>query len=143
MEISSHPSGRRYALLTDLYQLTMLQAYMAEEMHDVAVFDLFARRLPKQRNYLIACGLDDALTYIESLHFDDDALAWLDTLGKFKAEFLEYLANFRFTGDVYGVPEGTVIFPNEPIVEVVASLPEAQIVETYILKPWLHRRFPG
>ncbi len=133
MEISSHPSGRRYALLTDLYQLTMLQAYVAEEMHDVAVFDLFARRLSKQRNYLIACGLDDALTYIESLHFDDDALAWLDTLGKFKVNFLEYLANFRFTGDVYGVPEGTVMFPNEPIVEVVAPLPEAQIVETYIL----------
>ncbi len=111
----------------------MLQAYFAEKMHDVAVFDLFARRLPEQRNYLIACGLDDALTYLESLKFDDDALTWLDTLGKFKTGFLEYLSNFRFTGDVYAVPEGTVIFPHEPIVEVVAPLPEAQLVETFIL----------
>ena len=126
-------TGRLYALLTDLYQLTMLQAYVIEDMFDTAVFDLFARRLPRQRNYLIACGLDDALVYLETLHFDDAALAYLASIGKFKAEFLDYLASFRFSGDVYAVPEGTVVFPGEPILEVVASLPQAQFVESFLL----------
>jgi len=127
------PSGQSHALLTDLYQLTMLQVYVVEGMQDTAVFDLFARRLPQHRNYLIGCGLEDALDYLESLCFDDDALGYLDTLGKFTSGFLEYLSGFRFTGDVYAVPEGTVIFPNEPIIEVVAPLPEAQFVETFLL----------
>ena len=127
------PPDRDLALLTDLYQLTMLQAYVREGMFDTAVFDLFARRLPQSRNYLIACGLDDALDYLSDLKFDRNALDYLSGLGHFTPEFLHWLAAFRFTGDVRALPEGTPVFPNEPILEVIAPLPEAQLVETFLL----------
>jgi len=133
MPISEAPCGQRYALLTDLYELTMLQAYVLEGMYETAIFDLFARQLPQHRNYLIACGLEDAIAYLESIQFDADALGYLDSLGKFRPEFLQYLADFRFAGDVFAVPEGTVVFPHEPILEVVAPMPQAQIVETFLL----------
>jgi nicotinate phosphoribosyltransferase len=121
------------ALLTDLYQLTMLQAYWREGMHDAAVFSLFVRRLPKTRNYLIACGLDDALAYLETLRFSEAALEYLSELPGFTTGFLEWLREFRFTGDVYAVPEGTPLFANEPMLEVVAPIAEAQLVETYLM----------
>jgi nicotinate phosphoribosyltransferase len=121
------------ALLTDFYQLTMLQAYFEEQMQDTAVFSLFVRRLPERRNYLLACGLDDVLTYLETLRFDDEALRYLRSLGRFSERFLEHLRHFRFTGDVYAVSEGTPIFPHEPILEVVAPIGEAQLVETFII----------
>ena len=121
------------ALLTDFYQLTMLQAYFEEQMHDTAVFSLFIRRLPERRNYLLACGLDDVLSYLETLRFDDDALRYLRSLGRFSERFLEHLARFRFTGDVYAVAEGTPIFPHEPILEVVAPIGEAQLIETFLI----------
>ncbi len=120
-------------LLTDLYELTMLQAYFEEEMHDVAVFSLFVRRLPERRNYLLACGLDDVLSFLETLEFDEAALAYLRSLGRFSGRFLKYLETFRFTGDVYAVPEGTPIFANEPIIEVAAPLAEAQLVEAFVM----------
>jgi nicotinate phosphoribosyltransferase len=121
------------ALLTDLYELTMLQAYWREGMLDEAVFTLFVRRLPPSRNYLLVCGLDDALRYLERVRFDRDALDFLAGLGHFRPEFLEWLAAFRFTGDVYAVPEGTPVFADEPILEVVAPLPEAQLAETFVM----------
>ena len=121
------------ALLTDLYELTMLQAYVLEGMMDTAVFDLFVRRLPPNRNYLVACGLQDVLGYLTALRFSRDSLDYLDSLGKFRPAFLDYLAAFRFTGEVRAVGEGTVVFPNEPILEVSAPLPEAQLIETYLL----------
>jgi nicotinate phosphoribosyltransferase len=121
------------ALLTDLYELTMLQAYVEEGMDQVAVFDLFSRRLPAQRNYLLACGLEDCLSYLEKLHFGEEALDYLQRLGQFKPAFLDYLKSFRFTGDVHAVQEGTPVFAGEPIIEVVAPLPEAQLVETFLL----------
>lgn len=121
------------ALFTDLYELTMLQAYFEEQMNDTAVFSLFVRRLPPRRNYLLACGLDDVLTYLETLRFDDDALRYLGTLGRFSARFLAHLEAFRFTGHVHAVPEGTPVFANEPILEVVAPIGEAQFVETFII----------
>src|ERR1051326_749090 len=102
-------------------------------MSDVATFDLFVRRLPKQRDYLIACGLEDVLQYLEDLHFSADSVAYLRSLRTFSESFLDYLGSFRFNGDVYAVPEGTAIFPNEPILEVVASIPEAQLVESYVM----------
>ena len=102
------------ALLTDLYELTMLEAYFEERMHETAVFSLFVRRLPDSRNYLLACGLDDVLAFLETLRFDDAALAYLDSLERFSDRFLRYLEHFRFTGDVHAVPEGTPIFPPEP-----------------------------
>ncbi len=120
------------ALFTDLYELTMLQAYFEEGMHDEAVFSLFVRRLPEQRNYLLACGLDDALTLLEELRFDSDSLAVLEAQG-FPGRFLQYLQGFRFTGEVFALPEGTPCFADEPLVEVVAPIAEAQLVETLVM----------
>jgi nicotinate phosphoribosyltransferase len=121
------------ALLTDLYELTMLQAFFDARMYETAVFDLFIRRLPPNRDYLVACGLEDVLQYLENLHFSSDSLAYLQSLGTFSQPFLNYLRSFRFSGDVFAVPEGTVVFANEPILEVVAPLPESQLVETYVM----------
>lgn len=123
----------KLALFTDLYELTMLQAYFEEEMTQEAVFSLFVRRLPPQRNFLLACGLDTVLNYLENLSFSDDDLAYLASLGKFSKRFLHWLRDFRFTGDVYAVSEGTPIFTNEPLLEIVAPLPQAQLVETYVM----------
>src|SRR5215468_7804971 len=121
------------ALLTDLYELTMLQSYFAEGMNDIAVFDLFIRRLPETRNYFIACGLEHVLDYLEALAFSEENIAGLTSLRCFTDSFLNSLHDFRFTGDVYAVPEGTVIFANEPLLEIVAPLREAQIVETFVM----------
>ena len=120
-------------LFTDLYELTMLQAYLEEGMTDEAVFSLFIRRLPPRRNFLLACGLDTVLKYLESLSFGDRALAYLASLGKFSDYFLSWLRDFRFTGDVYAVLEGTPVFANEPLLEIVAPLPQAQLVETLVM----------
>jgi nicotinate phosphoribosyltransferase len=124
---------RDVALLTDQYELTMLQAYRAEGMHERAVFSLFVRSLPEQRNFLLACGLDAALAYLETLHFSPDALAHLASTGTFDAGFLKWLGGLRFTGDVWAVPEGTPVFGEEPLLEVEAPLPEAQLVESFLM----------
>ena len=133
-ECASEPSAHNnLALFTDLYQLTMLQAYFEERMTERAVFSLFVRRLPPNRNFLIACGLDTVLDYLESLRFTQQDLSYLDTLKIFSDRFLSWLADLRFTGDVHAVREGTPIFANEPIIEVEAPLPEAQLIETYVM----------
>lgn len=121
------------ALFTDLYELTMLQAYYAEHMTGRAVFELFFRKLPSRRNYVMAAGLDDVLTYLENLRFSADELAWLQQQQQFSEAFLRQLADLRFTGDVYAVPEGSIVFANEPVLQVIAPLPEAQLIETYVL----------
>ncbi len=121
------------ALLTDLYQLTMTEAYLDEGMWDEAVFSLFARKLPARRNYLLAAGLDDALSYLEHLRFGAAALDWLAAQGRFSDRLLGWLERFRFSGDVDALPEGTPVFAQEPLLEVRAPLPEAQLVETYLL----------
>ncbi|WNG46272.1 nicotinate phosphoribosyltransferase [Archangium minus] len=121
------------ALLIDLYELTMVDAYLAEGLHDEAAFSLFVRRLPARRNYLLACGLEEALTYLETLRFSPEELAWLESLGRFSQQLLDWLEHFHFTGDVHAVPEGTPVFAEEPLLEVIAPLPEAQLVETYLL----------
>jgi nicotinate phosphoribosyltransferase len=126
-----HP--RTSALFTDLYELTMLRAYFERGMTDEAVFSLFVRTLPPRRNYLIACGLSDLLADIEALRFTDRDLTFLSSLGKFPTSFLEWLQAFRFTGEVHAVPEGTPIFANEPILEVIAPIAEAQLIETLVL----------
>ena len=120
-------------LLTDLYELTMLQAYFEERMCEVAVFSLFVRRLPERRNYLLACGLDDVLAFLETLRFDQASLAYLASLGHFSEQFLRYLEQLRFTGDVYAVLEGTPVFANEPLVEIEAPIAEAQLVEAFVM----------
>jgi nicotinate phosphoribosyltransferase len=111
----------------------MLQAYFEERMHDIAVFSLFVRRLPPRRNYLLACGLDDVLTFLETFRFDDTALAYLASLRRFSDSFLRYLERFCFTGDVYAVAEGTPVFRLEPMIEVCAPIGEAQIMETFVM----------
>ncbi|MCG3201320.1 MAG: Nicotinate phosphoribosyltransferase pncB2 [Gammaproteobacteria bacterium] len=121
------------ALLTDLYQLTMLQTYFDRGMREIAVFELFVRRLPPRRNFLVAAGLEQALDYLETLHFEDDELRWLADRGLFTRDFIDELAALRFTGDVDAMPEGTVFFAEEPILRVVAPLPEAQLVETRLI----------
>ena len=121
------------ALFTDLYELTMSAAYQAEALVGPATFDLFVRHLPEQRRFLVACGIADALSYLEELRFTEADLAHLRSLGLFDDAFLELLAGLRFTGDVAAVAEGEVVFANEPILEVTAPLIEAQLVETFLL----------
>lgn len=121
------------ALLTDLYEVTMLQAYWREGMNDEAVFSLVVRELPRERNFLLACGLDDALSYLESLRFSEESLTYLASLPYFSSEFLDWLKGLRFTGSVYAVAEGTPVFANEPLLEVVAPLAEAQLAETFLM----------
>ena len=120
------------ALYTDLYELSMLQSYRERGTRSRATFELYARDLPEGRNYLLACGLDSALAYLEGLRFGPEALAALQRLG-FPGPFLEWLGRLRFTGDVDAMPEGTPAFAGEPLLVVEAPLPEAQLVETYLI----------
>ncbi|MCM5571279.1 nicotinate phosphoribosyltransferase [Burkholderiaceae bacterium FT117] len=120
------------ALLTDLYQLTMMQAYLEEGMADTAVFELFVRKLPPERNFLVAAGLEQALDFLETLSFSEQDLEWLAGQG-FPKRFVDSLREFRFTGDVDAMPEGTVFFPDEPVLRVTAPLPQAQYVESRLL----------
>jgi nicotinate phosphoribosyltransferase len=120
-------------LLTDLYELTMLQAYYERGMTDPAVFELFVRKLPPKRDFLVAAGLEQALDFIEGMRFGEEELDWIRTCGHFKPAFADRLAKLRFTGDVHALPEGTILFPNEPLLRVTAPLPEAQLLETRIL----------
>lgn len=120
-------------LLTDLYELTMAQAYLQQGMDEPAVFEFFVRKLPAHRNFLVAAGLEQVLDFLTELRFSDDELAWLDRSGRFNSTLLRYLQTLRFTGDVDAVPEGTVFFPHEPILRVVAPLPLAQLVETRVM----------
>jgi nicotinate phosphoribosyltransferase len=121
------------ALLTDFYQLTMLRAYHAQRMRDTAVFELFVRRMPSTRNFLVAAGLEQALSYLETLHFSAAELEWVRKDKRLGREFADYLEHLRFTGDVYAMPEGSVFFPDEPVLRIVAPLPEAQLVETRLI----------
>lgn len=130
---------RNLTLLTDFYELTMMNGYFAKEKrNEVAVFDVFFRQ-----NSLITCsiaaGLQQVVDYLESLHFSDDDIAYLKSLGTFSPEFLDYLRTFKFTGDVYSVPEGTFVFPNEPILTIHANILEAQLVEAAILNMINHQ----
>jgi nicotinate phosphoribosyltransferase len=121
------------ALVTDLYELTMAAAYQAEGIEHEATFELFVRRLPDQRRFLVAAGLDDALAGLEGLGFAADEVDYLAGLGVFPAPFIGRLADLRFTGEVWAVPEGEVVFAGEPIVRITAPLVEAQLVETFLL----------
>lgn len=123
----------RSALLTDLYQLTMLHGYFAQGMRDTAVFEFFVRRLPPQRAFLVACGLEQVLEFLESLHVNEEELDWVRQSGFFPASFADELARLHFSGDVHAMPEGTVFFENEPILRVTAPMPQAQLVETRLI----------
>jgi nicotinate phosphoribosyltransferase len=121
------------SLLTDLYQLTMMQAYVDKGMHAEAVFEFYVRSLPKRRGFLVAAGLETLLTFLEGMRFSDEEMEYLSGTGSFSRGLLDYLAQFRFRGDVYAMQEGTVFFENEPVIRVVAPIPEAQLVETRLI----------
>jgi nicotinate phosphoribosyltransferase len=120
-------------LLTDLYQLNMMQAYLTNGLTATAVFEFFVRRLPKRRAFLMAAGLEQALDYLEALHFSEEDVAYLAGAGRFDQAMLDYLKSLRFTGDVDAMPEGTVFFADEPILRVTAPLPEAQLLESRLI----------
>ncbi len=121
------------ALLVDLYELTMAASYFAEAMFYPATFDLFFRELPPQRNFLVACGLEEVLRYLEGLAFSDEDVDYLRSLALFEEPFLGHLRRLRFTGEISAVPEGEVVFSSEPVLSITAPLIEAQIIETYLL----------
>lgn len=121
------------ALFADLYEFTMLRAYFELKMDAQATFSLFVRKLPPQRAFLIAAGLSEALETIENLRFEPKQIDYLASLDLFSRPFLDWLAGFRFSGDIYAMREGTPFFENEPIMEVVAPIAEAQLIETLVL----------
>jgi nicotinate phosphoribosyltransferase len=120
-------------LLTDFYQINMMQAYLDHGDTKTAVFEFFARTLPARRGFLLAAGLEEALDFLENLHFSAQEIDWLKGAGKFKTNLLDYLAEFRFSGDVHAMPEGTAFFANEPILRVTAPLPQGQFVESRLI----------
>ncbi len=127
------PTPHEVALSTDLYELTMAASYHALGMQGKAVFSLYVRRLPPNRSFLVVAGIVEALRYLSQLRFDPDALAYLRSLPVLPREFVDSLADFQFTGDVWAVREGTVLFPDEPILEVEAPILQAQLIETVVL----------
>lgn len=124
---------RNLTLLTDLYQLTMMQGYFKAGSRQRVVFDVFYRRNPSGGGYAIAAGLEQVLDFLVNLHFSNEDIVYLESTGLFEEEFLDYLRDFKFTGDVYAVLEGSVVFPKEPLLKVIAPIMEAQLVETTIL----------
>jgi nicotinate phosphoribosyltransferase len=124
---------RSSALLTDLYQINMMQAYLDRGATDTAVFELFARNLPPRRGFLVAAGLEQALQFLETLQISAAEMEWLKSTGRFRPNLIDYLSSLRFTGDVHAMAEGSVFFANEPILRVTAPLPQAQFVESRLI----------
>ena len=120
-------------LLSDQYQLSMLEAYLAEAMTETAVFEFFVRKLPPRRDFLMAVGLEQLVEFLEGMRYTPDELAWLRASGTYSSRFIDGLTGLRFTGDLDAMPEGTVFFPNEPVVRVTAPLPEAQLIESRLI----------
>ena len=118
-------------LLADLYQFTMLQTYLEQNMQETAVFELFVRKLPPGRNFMVAAGLEQVIDFLENLKFSPEELDWLAT--RFPSHVITYLEKFHFDGDVHAMPEGTIFFPNQPILRITAKLPQAQLVESRII----------
>ncbi len=126
--------GFNLTLLTDLYELTMMQGYFKNEHANVnVVFDAFYRKNPDGNGFSVCCGLEQVIEYIEALRFEKDDIDYLRSVGIFDEDFLEYLSDFRFTGDIYAIPEGRVMFPREPVLKVKAPIMQAQLIETAIL----------
>ena len=126
-------------LLTDLYELTMMQGYYEKGQNETVIFDVFFRQNPNNNGYSVCAGLDQVIDYIKNLNFTYEDVDYLRSLGIFKEDFLHYLSGFHFSGDIYAIPEGTVIFPKEPILKVIAPIMEAQLVETAILNILNHQ----
>jgi nicotinate phosphoribosyltransferase len=132
----THANESFSGLMTDLYELTMAAGYVQKQFEARATFELFVRHLPPRRNYLVAAGLDQAFNFVEKVRFSADDISYLRSLPIFRnvdSRFFAYLSSFRFTGDIWALPEGTIFFPGEPLLRVIAPIAEAQIVETSLL----------
>ena len=122
------------ALLSDFYEFTMSNGFFVKNMSNKkAYFDVFFRKVPDNGGYAVFAGLEQIIEYIQNLHFDESDISFLEKTNKFSEDFLNYLSNFKFTGDIWAVPEGTVVFPNEPLITIHAPIIEAQILETFVL----------
>ena len=127
-------------LLTDLYELTMMQGYFKnKDQNEIVIFDAFYRNNPCDGGYAISAGLEQIIDYIKNLRFEEEDITYLRSLGIFEEDFLAYLADFKFSGDIYAIPEGTIMFPREPMIKVIAPIMEAQLVETAILNIMNHQ----
>lgn len=134
-----HMRSQNLTLLTDLYEITMMQGYFKTGNKDIVIFDAFYRMNPSGSGYSIACGLDQVVDYIKNLQFTTDDIRYLESLHMFDDDFLKYLSTFRFSGSIYAIPEGTVVFPREPLLKVIAPIMEAQLIETAILNMINHQ----
>ena len=123
----------RSLLLTDLYQLNMVEAYLASGMTEPAVFELFVRRLPPSRGFLMAAGLEQTVRFLLEASVTSEEIAWVRESGQFSEGLIEFLSTFRFSGDVDALPEGTICFPDEPLIRVTAPIAEAQLLETRLI----------
>ncbi len=126
-------------LLTDLYEMTMMQGYFKSGIQETVVFDAFYRTNPSGGGYAICAGLDQIINYIKNLHFPEEDISYLRSLHIFDEDFLSYLKGFSFSGDIYAIPEGSIIFPREPLIKVIAPIMEAQLIETAILNILNHQ----
>lgn len=126
--------NRNLSLVTDFYEITMSNAYFKKNMQNTVVyFDVFFRQIPDNGGYAICAGLEQIIDYVKNLNFTDADISYLKSLNKFSDDFLNYLKDFKFSGSIWAVPEGTVVFPNEPLITVKAPIIEAQLLETTIL----------
>lgn len=123
----------KFELLADFYEFTMSNGYFVKNNDDIAYFDIFFRKVPDGGGYAIVAGLEQIIDFIQNLSFSDEDIEYLRKQNIFSEEYLNYLANFKFTGDIWAIPEGTVVFPNEPIITVRAKIVEAQLLETFLL----------
>ena len=133
-------NNQRLELVADFYEYTMANGYFNKNMQDrIAYFDVFFRKVPDEGGYAIVAGLEQIINYIRNLSFDEEDISYLRKQNKFSEEFLSYLENFRFTGDIWAIPEGTVVFPNEPLITVKAPIIQAQLLETMLLLTTNHQ----
>lgn len=133
-------NNQRLELVADFYEYTMANGYFNKNMEDrIAYFDVFFRKVPDEGGYAIVAGLEQIINYIRNLSFDEEDISYLRKQNKFSEEFLNYLENFRFTGDIWAIPEGTVVFPNEPLITVKAPIIQAQLLETMLLLTTNHQ----
>ena len=123
----------KFELLADFYEFTMSNGYFVKNNQDLAYFDVFFRKVPDKGGYAIACGLEQIIEFIQDLSFTEEDIDFLRSKKIFSEEYLKYLSNFKFSGDIWAVPEGTVVFPNEPLITVRAPIVEAQLLETFLL----------
>lgn len=125
--------NRKLELIADFYEFTMANGYFEKNMNEIAYFDVFFRKVPDNGGFAIFAGLEQVIEFINTLHFDEDDIKYLESKNMFSENFLDYLRNFKFTGDIWAIPEGTTVFPNEPLITVRAPIIQAQLLETMIL----------